>query len=218
MNLGKIDHDTLREVVRKSRQRNWFVKHRWFAIFVILPTLLATVYYGFVAAPIYVSHSSFVIKSPGQKSMPTLSLANLVQSTGLSAGQEQTKEVLQYVRSRNALRDLESRLDVRTKYADRRSDFISRFPEPFRAASFENLYRYYGSMVGASVDPDSGLAVLETRAFTPQDAYEINGRLLDLSELLVNRLNQRAEGRGIAESERRVVQAEARLRNARVGW
>jgi capsular polysaccharide transport system permease protein len=40
--------------------------------------------------------------------------------------------------------------------------------------------------------------------------------LLDLSELLVNRLNQRAEGRGIAESERRVVQAEARLRNARV--
>ena len=71
-------------------------------------------------------------------------------------------------------------------------------------------------MIGADVDSDSGLAVLDVRAFTPQDAYEINQKLLDLSEVLINRLNDRAEGRGISEAQRRVEQAELRLSNARV--
>jgi capsular polysaccharide transport system permease protein len=54
------------------------------------------------------------------------------------------------------------------------------------------------------------------RAFTPDDAYDLNSRLLNLSEALVNRLNQRAEGRAVEEAEQRVVQAEERVRNARV--
>jgi capsular polysaccharide transport system permease protein len=71
-------------------------------------------------------------------------------------------------------------------------------------------------MVGADTDPDSGLTVLEVHAFTPGDAYDLNSKLLDLSEALVNRLNQRAQGRAVAEAEQRVVQAEERVRNARV--
>jgi len=216
MNISTIDHETLREVVRKSRRQNWLVKHRWLALFVGLPTLLGAIYYGLIASPIYVSQSSFVIKSPGQKSMPTVSLANLVQTTGLSSGQEQTKEVLQYIRSRNALNDLEKQTNIREKYSGRGADFLSRFPQPFRDPSFENLFRYYGSMVGADLDADSGLAVVDVKAFTAKDAYDINARLLDLSEILINRLNQRAEGRAIAEAERRVQQAEDRVRNARM--
>ncbi|MFL5240432.1 MAG: capsule biosynthesis protein [Rhizomicrobium sp.] len=216
MNVSTIDHETLREVVRKSRRQNLLIKHRWLALFVGLPTALAAIYYGIIASPIYVSQSSFVIKSPGQKSVPTLSLANLVQTSGLSAGQEQTKEVLQYIRSRNALQDLQARIDIRSKYTSRGADLLSRFPQLFHDGSFENLYRYYGSMVSANVDSDSGLAVVETRAFTPDDAYLINVKLLDLSETLVNRLNERAEGTGIREAERRVEQAQIRLSNARV--
>lgn len=216
MNISMIDHETLREVVGKSRQKGLLAKHRWLALFVGVPTALAIFYYGFVASPLYVSQSSFVIKSPAQKSTPTLSLANLVQTSGLSAGQEQTKEVLQYVRSRNALKDLLGQTDVRAKYSNRGADFLSKFPQPLHDGSFEDLYRYYGSMVGADTDPDSGLAVLDVQAFTPEDAFDLNSRLLDLSEALVNRLNERAEGRAITEAERRVGAAEERVRNARV--
>jgi capsular polysaccharide transport system permease protein len=216
MNVSMMDHDNLREVVAKSRERSWLVKHRWLALSVGVPTLLAAVYYGLIASPIYVSQSSFVIKSPGQKGMPTLSLANLVQTSGLSAGQEQTKEVLQYIRSRDALKDLQAKTNIESKFSDRGADLLSRFPAPLRERSFENLYRYYGSMVSANVDPENGIAALEVHAFTPADAYDINSRLLNLSEQLVNRLNQRAEGTAIAEGERRVREAEARLRNARV--
>jgi capsular polysaccharide transport system permease protein len=216
MNIGKIDHASLREVVGKPRRKSWLVKHRWLALFVGLPTAAATIYYGLIASPIYVSQSSFVIKSPAQKSVPTLSLANLVQTSGLSAGQEQTKEVLEYVRSRDALKDLVRGTDVRAKFSNGDADLLSRFPQPFHDSSFESLYRYYSSMVGADTDPDSGLAVLQVQAFTPQDAYDLNARLLDLSEGLVNRLNERAEGHGIAEAERRVGEAEERVRNARL--
>ena len=216
MNVSTIDHEALREVVRDSRKQSWLKKHRWLALFVGVPTLLAVIYYGLIASPVYVSQSSFVIKTPGQKSTPSVSLANLVQASGLSAGQEQTKEVLQYIRSRNAVEDLQKEANVRDKYSNRGADFLSRFPSLFHDGSFENLYRYYGSMVGADLDPDSGLAIVEVRAFTPADAYEINSRLLNLSEALVNRLNRRAEGRAIAEAQRRVLQAEERVRSARV--
>jgi capsular polysaccharide transport system permease protein len=216
MNINTMDHETLREVVAKSRREHWLVKHRWIALFVGLPTALAIIYYGLIASPIYVSQSSFVIKSPAQKSVPTLSLANLVQTSGLSAGQEQTKEVLQYIRSRSALRDLLQQTNVEAKYSSRGADFLSRFPQLFHNSSFEGFYRYYSSMIGADTDPDSGLAVLEVHAFTAHDAYDLNSRLLNLSEALVNRLNQRAEGRAIAEAEQRVLQAEDRVRNARV--
>jgi capsular polysaccharide transport system permease protein len=181
-----------------------------------LPTLLAAVYYGMIASDVYVSESRFVIKSPGQKGPQTMTLASIVQTTGLGGGQEQAKEVLDYIRSRDALNDLQNSLNVKTMYSARGADFLSRFPRPFREASFENLFDYYRSRVSADIDKESGAAVVAVQAFTPKDAHDINSRLLTLSESLVNRLNGRAETRAIAEGERRVAAAESRFRNARV--
>src|SRR4051794_15458648 len=169
MNFAIVDHEAARKVAQRTKTRTMLRRHRWFLLFVAAPTLLSAIYYGFIASDVYVSQSSFVIKSPGQKTAPTLSLANLVQTTGLSIGQEQTKEVVEYVRSRDALKNLEARTDVRKKYSGRGADFLSRFPRPFHRDTFENLYRFYGSMVGADVDPQSGMAVLQVRAFTAQD-------------------------------------------------
>ncbi|UUR08091.1 capsule biosynthesis protein [Sphingomonas glaciei] len=216
MNANNLDHEALTEVIRQSQRRSWFYRHRFMGLFVGLPTLLAIVYYAFIATPVYVSYSSFVIKSPNQRPTQSLSLANIVQTTGFGMGSEQTKEILQYLRSRNALKDLQAKLNVRDLYAERGADFLSRFPKPFRGTTFEDLFRYYNSRVSADIDSESNMAVLQVEAFTPQDALAINARLLDLSEGLVNRLNQRAENRAISEAERRLLQAEERVRNARV--
>jgi capsular polysaccharide transport system permease protein len=53
------------------------------------------------------------------------------------------------------------------------------------------------------------------RAFRPDDARNINARLLGLSEALVNKLNERAERRAVTEAEQRVVEAQIRVRKAR---
>jgi capsular polysaccharide transport system permease protein len=216
MNVLNIDPEAMHLPVRKTTKQRWIHRHRWLALFVGLPTLLGMVYYGLIASDVYTSESRFVIKSPGQKGMQTTTLASLIQTTGFSSGKDQTQEVLEFIQSRDALKALDAKIGVRKRYSDRGADFLSRFPKPFRDASFENLFRYYRSMTLSELDAESGMAVLQVRAFSPTDAYKINAKLLDLSESLVNRLNERAEGRAIAEAERRVMAAEERVRAARL--
>jgi capsular polysaccharide transport system permease protein len=194
----------------------WVRKRRWFLLSVIVPTLLAGLYYGFIASDIYISESRFVIKSPDQKRSQMSTLANLVQTTGLSGGQEQTNEVLTYVRSRDALKALQKSVDVRDKFSTERADVMSRFPQPFSDGSFESLFKYYGKMVDARLDIEAGTATIKVKAFTPQDAYIINRQLLDLSEELVNQLNGRARSKGILEAQRQVDIATQRAKAARI--
>lgn len=195
---------------------HWLKKRRLLLILVALPTLLATLYYVFIASDIYISESRFVIKSPNQKRGETSTLANLVQTSGISGGQEQTNEVLTYVRSRDALKDLEKNVSVRDKFSTSQADILSRFPQPFSDNSFESLFKYYGKRVDARMDSEAGTAIIKVEAFTPQDAYIINRRLLDQSEALVNRLNERARTKGIAEALRQVDLATQRAKNARI--
>lgn len=215
--VAAADHDGAASApARQSRLRAWVRKRRWFLICVMLPTLLSALYYGFVASDIYVSESRFVIKSPDDRQQRSSSLANLIQTTGLSGGQEQTNEVLGYVRSRDALRALDERVGIAGRYSDGAIDPISRFPGLFGDRTFEDLFRYYDDMVTARLDSETGMAVISTRGFTPQDAYRINAELLQLSEQLVNRLNNRARTTGIAEAQRQVDLATQRTRQARV--
>ncbi|MCW6531257.1 Wzz/FepE/Etk N-terminal domain-containing protein [Sphingomonas sp. MMSM20] len=195
---------------------DWLKKRRWFIIFVVFPTILAALYYGLIASDIYISESRFVIKSPDQKRSPVSTLANLVQMTGMSSGQEQANEVLTFVRSRDALKALEKNPDIRAKFASAQADFISRFPHPFSEDTFENLFKYYDKMVDARLDAETGTATIKVQAFTPQDAYEINQQLLYLSEALVNRLNARAQTKAIAEAQNQVRVATIRAKAARV--
>lgn len=196
-------------VQARSHQPSWFRKNRWFLLFVVAPTLIAALYYGLFASDIYVSEARFVIKSPDEKRPQLSSLANLIQTTGLSAGQEQANEVLEFVRSRDAVQALEKQVGVRGRYA-RGGDLLARFPGPVTENSFENFYKYYGKMVDANLDSQTGTAVVKVKAFTPDDAYVINRSLLELSEGMVNQLNARAQDRGIAEAQRQVEIAMAR--------
>lgn len=204
------------EQTRRSAFSVWLKKRQWFVLFVILPTLLATLYYGLIASDIYVSESRFVIKSPDQKRSQMTSLASLIQTTGLSGGQEQTNEILAYVRSRNALKALERNPDIRAKFGSPSADSLARFPMFFSKGTFEDLFKYYEKMVDARLDTETGMAVITAKAFTAKDAYEINSELLTLSETLVNQLNARARTRSISEAQRQVELAVTRTKQARV--
>lgn len=201
---------------RESAFQAWVKKRRWFIITVILPTAIAAIYYGFIASDIYVSESRFVIKSPDQKRAQMSTIANLVQTAGLSGGQEQTNEVLTFIRSRDALKALEENAHVRERFSPPQADFLSRFPRPFNEPTFENLFQYYKDRVDARLHPEEGTAVIKVEAFTPQDAYVINRTLLDLSEALVNRLNARVRSKGIAEAQQQVELATQRAKDARL--
>ncbi len=200
----------------KSKVAAILQKWRWFALFVALPSLLATIYFGIIASDIYVSESRFVVKAPDRKRSSGSSLGALLQNTGLGSGAEQASEILGYIQSRDALLDLSKRVDVRRAFSSPDGDPLSSFPSLFRSDNFENLYDYYRSMVSATRDAETGLTVLKVEAFSPSSAHHLNLALLDLSEELVNRLNERVNSQAINEAESRVREAEQRVRDARV--
>ncbi|MGY2734350.1 Wzz/FepE/Etk N-terminal domain-containing protein [Sphingomonas sp. UYP23] len=199
----------------QSRVSALIKKRKWFFVFVILPTILAAIYYLFIASDVYISEARFVVKSADQKRPQLSTLANLIQTTGLSAGQEQANEILEFVRSRNAVAALERDPGLRQRYSAPGIDFISRFPHLGSGNTFEDLYRYYTNMVSAKLDGETGTAILTIKAYSARDAYEINKKLLELSEGMVNRLNTRAQTRGISEAQKQVAIAMERTKEAR---
>lgn len=193
----------------------WLWRQRWIVPMVVWPTLATAAYEGLFASDIYVSESRFVIKAPAQKSAQVSTLANLIQTTGLSGGQEQANEVIDYIRSRSALAALNRGGAVAAMYGRAGVDALARYPGVLRRPGHERLFRYYSTMVDVAMDHETGLVVLKVKAFAPGDAQHLNQQLLRLGEDLVNVLNARAEGKQVAEAERRVGAAEARVQKAR---
>lgn len=199
----------LRKLIDTARRNPWFLAG------VVLPVLLSAIYYFGVASPQYVSESRFAIKAPNQRGAQVSSFANLIQTTGLSAGQEQSNQVIDYVRSRSALEVLSKGIAIRKAFGSEKIDPLSRFPQPLDTDSFEDLFDYYRAKVQVSRDTDTGLVVLRAIAFDPKDAAAINEKLLQQSEQLVNQLNENARTKAIEEATGRVVEAEQRVAAAR---
>lgn len=190
-------------------------RNPWFLVGVVLPVLLSAVYFFAIASNQFVSESRFAVKAPNQRGAQVSSFANLIQTTGLSGGQEQSNQVIDFVRSRSALTALAKDLSVQKIYSAEEVDMLSRFPLPWQENAFEDLFDYYRDKIQISRDTDTGLVVLRTIAFDPAEAAAINEKLLQQSEQLVNELNENARTNAIEEAESRVVEAEARVAAAR---
>jgi capsular polysaccharide transport system permease protein len=164
--------------------------NRLFIVICGIPTILAIVYFGFMASDVYVCQSSFVIRSPeNQVNSP---LGVFLNYAGLSKAQDDSYAVQDFIVSRDALKSLDEEFHLSKVFGDPRVDLISRFAGLSWNHSFESLYHYYEDMVDVELDSSSSIVTLTTRAFTAPDAYVINDKLVKLSDQLVNTLNVRA--------------------------
>ncbi|HEY2483017.1 MAG TPA: capsule biosynthesis protein, partial [Caulobacteraceae bacterium] len=62
-------------------RRNYLTSRNLFFVIVLLPTALASLYYAFIAAPIYVSEARFVVRSPTQAQ--PMGIGSILQGAGL---------------------------------------------------------------------------------------------------------------------------------------
>jgi capsular polysaccharide transport system permease protein len=169
----------------------WLKTHIVLVLTVLAPTCIAILYFAFFASDVYISESRFLVRSP-QHPMQGGFVGQLLQGSGISHSPDDTYSVHDYILSRDALRELDAKLGVRNAFANKRIDLINRFPGLSWDDSFEEFYRYYGKHVGMDYDPSSSISTLTVRAFTAQDAQGINDLLLQMSERLVNTLNERS--------------------------
>lgn len=183
-----------------------------FGISVCFPVICAIAYFGIFASDVYISESTFVVRSP-EKQTPT-GLGVLLRSTGIGSTGDEIAAVESYVQSRDALRDVNAKSALARMYTHPDISIFDRFAPFGRNSSFEDLFRYFQKHVSLEHDPASSSAKLVVRAYTPQDAYRLNERLLEQSEKLVNTLNERARSDLIAFAQREVGDAEQRATQA----
>ncbi len=182
----------------------------FFLIVVALPTLIAAIYYLAIAAPEYVSETTFVVRTPTQPTSGSLDSV-LLGGLGGGGGAADAYVIQDYITSRQAVHDLEVGQDLRAKLARPTIDLAARFPRPFQPANFENLYQAYKKFIDVGMNGQTGISTLRVTAFTPKDASDMANALLDGGEGVINRLNDRAAADAVAESHKRISEAEARV-------
>lgn len=196
---------------RPARVRQSWTTHRLFWLTVVIPTFLAIVYFGLVASDIYISESRFVVRSPERQATSPLGI--IFKGAGFTRSQDDSYTVQDFVLSRDALRVLDQELDLRRAFG--RGDLFRRFPGLDWDDSFENLHRYYQKMVvSTQLDSASSIATVTVRAFSAEDALRINQMLLEMSEKLVNRLNERGRQDMIRFAANEVLDAEKKAKLA----
>ncbi|MBO1361612.1 capsule biosynthesis protein [Acetobacter sacchari] len=187
----------------------WVRRHAVFLGVVVLPTAAATVYYGLVASPQYISEAEFVVR--GQTSQTPSVLAGLL-SSGSSSGTEDTYAVQDYVTSRDAAHLLLQTQDLAHVYDTPHADSIARFPNFYSGTTFEHFFSYYQRHVKAELDTTTGLSTLRVRTFSAADSQRVAKALLAASENLINEMNARQRENTIAASRRERDAAIERLR------
>ncbi len=180
---------------------------------VIIPTILACLYFGLIASDIYISESRFVVRSP-QRQTVSSSIGFIMQSAGLSRSMDDSNAVHDYVLSRDALGRLEEKLGLSKAFSSPNVDRIMRFGGLDWDTSFEALYKYYQKRLTATIESSSSITTLSVEAFSPEMAYQINLMLLEMGEDLVNQLNERASHDMIQFAGTEVATAEINAKNA----
>ena len=186
--------------------------NRLFLLTVVIPTLLSIIYFGLIASDVYISESRFVVRSPDKQS--ATGLGALLQGAGFSKAQDDSFAVHDYILSRDALQKLETQFSISKTYGSDKVDVFSRFGGLDWDTSFEALLRYYQKHITVDTDTASSISTLSVNAYTSQDAYRINESLLEMSEKLVNQLNERGRQDMIRFATAEVTTAEQKAKAA----
>jgi ABC-2 type transport system permease protein/capsular polysaccharide transport system permease protein len=181
-------------------------------LIVIVPTLLAILYYGLLAEDVYISESRIVVRAPTQSARSPLELA--LGQTGFGGASEGNNNVIAYLQSRAAVAEANADGKLKAAYSDPELFWFDRFG--LFGDSDEEFYRYFQTKLDVEEGATTKVLTIRVRAYTPKQAQVINARLVDQAEALVNSLSQRAQSDMIAIAEREVEEAALKARNAAV--
>ncbi len=173
---------------------------------VALPTMLAAIYFGFLAKNRYVSTSEVVVHkvssdSSGVGASEMQGLAVLMGGGGLADGMAaETLYVREFVTSQDMLDVLEKKLRWSQHYAGHAGDLWYYLPAD---ASREQLLKYYQRMVSAQFDQTTGLLAIKVEAFDSDFAKKTLSTIIAESDRFVNDISHRLarEQVNFAESE-----------------
>lgn len=195
-----------------SRHPSWLIWlrcHTLLLITFVLPSVVAVLFYGLIAADRYSSEAQFVVRSPSRTGIDQITSA-IPTTTGTERASDEASAVHQFVRSRDAVELLVREADLRAILSRPESDPVWRFPGWFSKDLREKLFDRYLDFVSIKQDSGTGISTLTVQSFRPEDSVKIAQTLLEGSEALINRLNERARRDTIRAAEAEVESAKSR--------
>tara|TARA_R110000787_G_scaffold42536_17_gene104610 strand:- start:200 stop:1360 length:1161 start_codon:yes stop_codon:yes gene_type:complete len=199
-------------VALPRRTAGW-IRARWgVLVFILLPTLMAIAYFGFIAADLYASEARIVVRSPSQT--PSLGVASFLQGGSMSRGENDIYSVHDFMLSRDAIAALREKINLREVFSREEADYFSAYPNLIYPDNEEDFYRYYQKRVEVIFDTTTGISKVTVKAFRPEDAQAVATHLLAAAEDMVNRLNDRSRTATVKDAEIQVKLAEQHVAEA----
>jgi capsular polysaccharide transport system permease protein len=163
-----------------------FLKRRAFALFVLVPVAIFTLYLVLLASPRYVSQAQLLVQQNNQTPSFDPSLSMLA---GLSGGGERNDPELvkAYIFSADMLSYLEQQIDFVEHYSSDEFDMFSRLDD---AATREERLDYLHQYIEVNIDPTSTILTLNVQAFSAEFAYLLNSVLTERAEWFINEIGQ----------------------------
>jgi len=181
------------------------------AIFVLLPTLIAGVYFGFVASERYVSEARLIIHDEQQNGKIELNILNMLG--GSAGGGGDYKEIVyEYIRSAEMLNHLNKTLKLKALFSRDDIDWFSRL-DP--SAKQEKFIEYYRDHVEVVASTDSDVVKLRVEAYGREDPTRILQAIIDQSEVALNRVFDKRRNDVLRFAEDELGRAESRLAASR---
>lgn len=197
------------KIILNKFWKNRNVKQRSFLFIVIIPTLLATVYFSLIASDCYVSTAKFAIKS---NESPQLDLLGGISGLPSQSASSDGYILQDFILSYSILAAIKIHINIEPLFNREEADILSRLGDN---STQEKQTQYWRKMVTSSFDPTSGITSLTVRTFNPNDSKVLADAVINASEQLINTLSKRSRHDDLSFAEKEVKLAELRVTKAR---
>ena len=184
---------------------------RPFLAFIFVAAAVIGIYCFFIAAPIYVSDTSFSIRGREQGAAASVGILS-----SLGSGENTSKESAElssYILSEEMLNKLDARFHLRQMYSKPRLDLMNSIPA---SASREAFRRFYKKMVSVRVDRDTNIVTVEVRSFDGKSAHDVAEAILPLAADYVDGLSATVRNDTVRSSQQELQKAKDAVRDSRL--
>ncbi len=201
------ENDFRRQPSAIDRFESYRFQRITFLLMVVLPTLVACLYYGFWASDQYAAEVRFGVRQTQEPNVSDNMLAMMAKGMAPGTTGQEPYLVANYVHSLNLVEDLDRQIGLREIYSKSGADWFARFDPQ---GSSEKLWSYWRNMVIVSADRLSGLVTVRAVAFTPDDAVTIVRAVQANAERIVDQTAQRIRGDAVRFAEDELARARQR--------
>lgn len=182
-----------------------------FCLFVIVPSILISLYLIFIASDRYVSGAGFTVRNMSTQTNNDF-LGSITGLVGNGTSSSDSYIIVKFLESRDLLQSLMNNADFLEIYGRKDIDSISRMSYDLE---IEKRLKSWNKFLKSNFNPSSGIIHFEVQAFRAEDAQLMATLILEQVKILTNELSVKARQDSMYYAEVELEMAEKRLVEAR---